>query len=274
MKAQETVFQNLLNGQIQYQVPLFQRTYSWNADNWQRLWDDILEVYALPQPRKHFIGAIVTLPIPDSPEHASKFMLIDGQQRLTTLFIILSLLRDAAMADAAQSQFAAAIHEECLTNKFAIRATEKEKMHPTQQDVAAFNCVINCRTVDTTCRIGMAHTFFKDAIEKGDLDGAPINLARFKLVITGYLDFVSITLDQDDSPHRIFESLNNTGMDLSASDLVRNFVFMNIPTEDEQNTAYYSHWYPMQQRMELNGSSALTDFFLASSDERRRIAAL
>ena len=100
--------------------------------------------------------------------------------------------------------------------------TEKEKMRPTQQDVAAFNAVINCQVVDAASRIGVAQTFFRDAIEKGDLCGDPIDLAKLKLIIAGYLDFVSITLDQDDSPHRIFESLNNTGMDLSASDLVRN----------------------------------------------------
>jgi len=261
MKAEGTVFQNLLNGQIQYRVPLFQRTYSWDESNWQRLWDDLMEAYALQQPRKHFIGAIVTLPMPDSPEHASKFMLIDGQQRLTTLFIILSLLRDAARTDPAQQRLAEAIQEECLINKHAIRDEEREKMRPTQQDIIAFKAAITSQPVDANSRIGVARTFFKDALEKGDLTGNSINLTKLKGIITGYLDFVSVTLDQDDSPHRIFESLNNTGMDLSASDLVRNYVFMSIPTEAKQNAAYNSHWYPMQQRMELDGYSVLTDFF-------------
>ena len=62
MKAEGTIFQNLLNGQIQYRVPLFQRTYSWNEDQWEKLWDDILEIYMLDKPRNHFIGAVVTLP--------------------------------------------------------------------------------------------------------------------------------------------------------------------------------------------------------------------
>jgi uncharacterized protein with ParB-like and HNH nuclease domain len=66
MKAGEVRFQQLLNGNIQYRVPLFQRTYSWEEDNWQRLWDDVLEVYALPEPRSHFLGAVVTMPMDHS----------------------------------------------------------------------------------------------------------------------------------------------------------------------------------------------------------------
>ena len=76
MKAGEVIFQDLLNGKLQYLVPLFQRTYSWDEDQWERLWDDILEIYAMPNPQRHFIGAVVTQPIPDAPERAAKFMLI------------------------------------------------------------------------------------------------------------------------------------------------------------------------------------------------------
>lgn len=111
-------------------------------------------------------------------------------------------------------------------------------------------------------RIGEAQRFFREVLAKGDLGGAPLDLARLKVCITNYLSLVSIQLEPGDSPHRIFESLNNTGMPLTASDLVRNHIFMSIKTEAEQNSAYKTYWYPMQQRMEIeNGSSELTDFF-------------
>ena len=59
MKAGEVIFQQLLDGKLQYRVPIFQRTYTWEENQWDKLWDDILEVYAMSSPRRHFIGSIV-----------------------------------------------------------------------------------------------------------------------------------------------------------------------------------------------------------------------
>lgn len=263
MKAGEVDFQDLLNGKIQYRVPLFQRTYSWKEENWQRLWDDILEVYALDQPRTHFLGAIVTLPIPDSPEHASKHMLIDGQQRLTTLFILLAIIRETALKDGANPQLAEQIQDECLINKYATRPDEREKMQPTQADRIAFRAVLTGENVDQQNRVIEARDFFRKAIEFGDLEGEELDLAKLKNCLTVYLNLVSIRLDQEDSPHRIFESLNNTGMALTASDLVRNYVFMQLADDEEQlNQVYHRHWLPMQRRTEdEDGKSHLSNFF-------------
>lgn len=247
MKAGEVVFQQLLDGKIQYRVPLFQRTYSWQEEDWQRLWDDLLDIYDLSQPRSHFIGAVVTLPIPDSPERCSKFMLIDGQQRLTTLFVLLAAIRDLARRNGAQ--LADEIQEQCLVNKFAKDPEEFRKMKPTQADLVPFNAIVDGHSSDGTL-IGQARAFFDKVLDLGDLEGKPIELVTMKSCITDYLNLVSIRLDQDDSPHRIFESLNNTGQPLTASDLIRNYIFMSIPTEEEQAACYSKYWYPMQQRME------------------------
>jgi len=262
MKAGEVLFQHLLDGKVQYRVPLFQRTYSWDEEHWQRLWDDILEIYALEQPRSHFLGAIVTLPMTDGPEHCAKFVLIDGQQRLTTLFILLSAMRNEAKSQPATQQLAAQIIEECLVNRFALRQDERVKMKPTEQDLDEFNQVLLGDGVAHSGRIGQAMRFFERVIREGDLDGRPLDLPRLHSCVTGYLALVSIKLDKEDSPHRIFESLNNTGMALTASDLVRNHIFMQIHDEAEQARAYQQHWLPMQKRMEtVNGDSYLSDFF-------------
>ena len=259
MKAGEAVFQQLLDGKIQYRVPLFQRTYSWEEENWQRLWDDILEIYSLNTPRSHFIGAIVTLPIPDAPEKCAKYLLIDGQQRLTTLLILLSAIRDIAQTDPSTKSLADQIFEECLINKYV--PDEFEKIKPTQRDESAFRLVINAATPAGTTSIFGAYNFFRTVIVKGDLDGNKIDLTRLKYRITNYISLVSIRLDQDDSPHHIFESLNNTGADLTASDLVRNHIFMRIPVEKEQISAYNAYWFPMQQQTEFEGKSVLSGFF-------------
>ena len=119
MKASQVVFQQLLDGSIQYRVPLFQRTYGWDQRQWDRLWEDLLDIYAMEKPRNHFMGTVVTQPMPDAPAHAAKHMLIDGQQRLTTLFILLAVIRDHAKADTERwSGLAEEIQETCLTNKF------------------------------------------------------------------------------------------------------------------------------------------------------------
>ena len=103
MKAGEIVFQRLLDGKVQYVVPLYQRTYNWEEKQWEQLWDDLLEVYALSEPRNHFIGSIVTQQIPASPESVSRYTLIDGQQRMTTLLILLSVIQQRSTGKEAES---------------------------------------------------------------------------------------------------------------------------------------------------------------------------
>lgn len=263
MKAGEVVCQDLMNGKIQYRVPMFQRTYSWKEANWQRLWDDLLEIYGLEEPPTHFLGAIVTLPIPDSPEHVNKFMLIDGQQRLTTLFILLAVLKEKASGSPDTIQLSEQIQDECLTNKYAARPEEHDKLEPTQADRSAFKAVLNGESYESDSLIIDACNFFKESLELGDLEGQEIDLSKLKSCITDYLNLVSIRLDTEDSPHRIFESLNNTGMALTASDLVRNYVFMQLSNDEENlNLVYNRYWLPMQRRTdEGEGKSQLSNFF-------------
>src|SRR5258707_2174661 len=101
MKASETKLQRVIEVTNQYVVPLFQRTYSWETKEWNTLWEDLVELYEEGNPRNHFIGSIVTMPTQSVPEGVAKFLLIDGQQRFTTVFILLAVLRDKAKASPA-----------------------------------------------------------------------------------------------------------------------------------------------------------------------------
>jgi uncharacterized protein with ParB-like and HNH nuclease domain len=94
MKANETIFRRIIEGSNQYVVPLFQRTYSWDRKNWNQLWEDLMELYEHENSHNHFMGSIVTMPTKSVPEGVAKYLLIDGQQRMTTLFILLSLIQD------------------------------------------------------------------------------------------------------------------------------------------------------------------------------------
>jgi uncharacterized protein with ParB-like and HNH nuclease domain len=117
MNANEAKLQPILEGTKQYVVPLFQRPYSWDKDQWGRLWDDLKELCEEPNPRTHFMGSIVTMPTTSVPEGVTKYLLIDGQQRLTTIFIILSLLRDRAIQKE-NKDLADEIHNTLLVNTY------------------------------------------------------------------------------------------------------------------------------------------------------------
>lgn len=96
MQASETKLQKIIEGTQQYVVPLFQRPYSWKKSEWQALWNDLVELCKADNPRPHFMGSIVTMPTTSVPEGVGKYLLIDGQQRFTTIFILLSAFRDTA----------------------------------------------------------------------------------------------------------------------------------------------------------------------------------
>ncbi len=132
MQANETKLIQLIEGTKQYLVPLFQRTYSWDKKEWGILWDDILELShsQLSTPKPHFFGSIVTAPVTSVPEGVSKYLLIDGQQRLTTIFVLLTLLRNKAKA-IQQNSFADEITETLLVNRFK-SDLDYYKLLPTQ----------------------------------------------------------------------------------------------------------------------------------------------
>ena len=223
----------------------------------EKLWDDILEVYAMPQPQRHFIGSVVTQPIPDAPERAQKFMLIDGQQRMTTLLLLLAVIRFHANEQQDQESLSGEITDTCLHNIYVSNQDEQFKLRPTLADREAFEAAMKGEIPDKSSQIGEAWHYFSGKVEGNDPEDKPIVLRQLKERVTLYLDLVSIRLEQGDSPNRIFESLNNTGMRLEAADLIRNYIFMHIPDEHQQDQAYERLWFPLQETL----GDSIDDFF-------------
>lgn len=245
MKANEVIFQRLLDGNRQYVVPLYQRRYEWKKENWEQLWEDLLEIYALRSPRQnHFIGSVVTQQIATAPEDVTRYTLIDGQQRMTTLFILLSVIRSRA-----EDKLAEEIYDDCLVNKHR-DGDGHNKLMPTQKDRSTFASVINGKEPPTDgTRIPEAWIYFNKALDQDDNEGNKIDLRELHRCIVSHLDMVSILLDERDNPYRIFESLNNTGLPLSVTDLIRNYLLMNIPDPERQEQVYNKHWLPMEERL-------------------------
>lgn len=248
MKASETKFQSIIEGTQQYVIPLFQRAYSWDQKEWGVLWDDLVYLSENEDPKSHFIGSIVTIPTTSVPEGVAKYLLIDGQQRITTIFILLTLLRDTAN-HLGQEVLAAEIHQTMLVNYFK-KGVDHLKLLPTQVDRSIFKSLIDENINSTNGRILSSYKFFQRKLKREVIEPE----ALYK-IITSRLSVVSIVLDQDDNPHLVFESLNAKGRVLTQSDLIRNYFFMRIHV-NEQEKMYKEYWKPMQ----LSLGEALTEF--------------
>lgn len=252
VNASETKLQQIIEGEKQYVVPLFQRAYSWNDKEWKTLWDDLIDLYEQDSPRAHFIGSIVTIPTTSVPEGVAKYLLIDGQQRLTTIFVLMAVLRDRINGE----ELAEEIHNTLLVNPYK-KGNDKLKLLPTQFDRNAFLVLIEGNTnAENGTQIIKAYKYFERQFKKNNLD-----IAKFKKIVTGYLSLVSIVLDPNDNPHLVFESLNAKGRPLTQSDLIRNYFFMRIHV-DQQDEKYSRFWQPMQSALDENLTEYIRHFLM------------
>ena len=238
MQANETRLSKILEGQNQYVIPLFQRTYSWDTKEWNVLWDDLIELLDSESPRTHFIGSIVSMPTVSVPEGVAKYLLIDGQQRITTIFILLTLLRDKAR-ESGEDRLAEEIANTLLVNTYQ-DGDDHFKLMQTQVDRVAYKALINNTDRVQDSQIQRAHDFLSRKINQRRPD-----LRKFKELIRTNLSLVSIVLDPDDNPHLVFESLNAKGRPLTQADLIRNYFFMRVHT-NQQEEIYTLYWQPMQ----------------------------
>ncbi len=238
MQAKETKLQDIIEGTKQYVIPLFQRTYSWTAKEWEVLWKDLVELSEMESPRTHFIGSIVNMPTVSVPEGVAKYLLIDGQQRLTTIFVLLTLLRNKAR-EVQNQGFAEEINNTLLVNPYK-KDNDFYKLMPTQVDREAYQNLINGISNETENQLTKAYAFFDKKLKQVELEPE-----KLKKIITSYFSVVSIVLDTDDNPYLVFESLNAKGRPLTQADLIRNYFFMHIHFE-KQDEVYKNYWHPMQ----------------------------
>lgn len=250
MKAQETTFQVLVGGEKQFQIPIYQRTYSWELAQLQTLWNDITEhADALrdgDSQASHFVGSVVLAPSPASMPGLGRWLVVDGQQRLTTLMLAMCAIRDHLAPASPRDRDR--INELYLVNKFREGSRDYYRLLPTKADRDAFfSCISGAPEAGGPGRIGQAYRFFRRAVEAADDPADPHDIDRIETVIRERLVMVEIAAHRDDNVHRIFESLNNTGMGLTQADLVRNLVFMLLPTRGEN--VYEQRWLPMQDRL-------------------------
>lgn len=258
MKASETTLRTLLEGTKQFQIPLFQRRYSWEKKNWNTLWDDLMSIYDGEVEDGYFMGTIVTQSTPGTADGISPFIVIDGQQRLTTLTLLLVVLRNQFKTQG-NNEAAAEIDEQYLINKFK-KDEDYYKILPTQTDKEIYKSIVSSsdfkiesKNLDSSCNIYQAFIFLNGKVQS---DKNNIDSEKLKQIILNKLLLVNITSDDKDNPYLIFESLNNKGLDLTQSDLIRNYIFMQFPAGQREDI-YQSEWLPLEQRFKSHNLSSL-----------------
>ena len=245
MKADGTQIRIFLEGTKQFIVPLFQRTYSWKKENIQKLWED-LEDTKNSNESTHFFGSFVTMPVPSSASGVSKYTIIDGQQRLVTVFIFLAALRNRIIEIQPEYEKRDEINELYLINKY--HPEDKYKVVPTQADRNIFFTVLNevDPSVENDHLIIETYKSFSDKLSAiDDLN----EIVSLKDTILSKFSVVDIRLENGDDPYLIFESLNATGTPLTQADLVRNYLFMRLEPTNQQDV-YDKIWFPMQEDLQ------------------------
>lgn len=250
MKAQETNVHRLLQGTKVFIVPNFQRRYSWRREQWQDLWDDVLAEYGTQHSDDmgetldgHFLGSVVLHPAGGPASTVARYLVIDGQQRLTTLLVMLAALRDVRVE--LDEDFAPAEYDnQYLTNPY--NPKDLDRLRPTTFDRSAY--IETIRDREPTGGIGQAYSWFAAKIKESKVADAPLDFQRLGQTILLRLIVVEISTSQNDSVNNIFNTLNSKGMDLSPADLIRNEFLLNLSNE-EADSAYANHWLPMEQTL-------------------------
>lgn len=244
MKAEDTHVTNLLEGAKQFIVPIFQRDYSWGTKHCQQLWKDVIRVGSDPKVKGHFLGSVVYVAAEDNTATITRWLLIDGQQRMTTLTLLLIALRDQMSQAQGNGDGEVSTPEELddyfLRNRHG-KGDRRHKLHLRRADHDTLTALLDGKDIPDAAseRVNENFLFLRDLVAQADVQTVYAGIK--KLVVVD----VSLTRGQDD-PQMIFESLNSTGVDLTQADLIRNFVLMRMD-EYSQTLLYEEHWQPIEQ---------------------------
>jgi uncharacterized protein with ParB-like and HNH nuclease domain/predicted transport protein len=260
MKATEARLLDLLRRSPQFIIPIYQRNYSWTERECRQLWDDVLRVGRSASIGAHFVGSVVY--IQDGIYQVSSqspLLVIDGQQRLTTVSLLITALAEALSdlpddADEPVDGFSPMkLREHYLINRLE-KGDRHYKLLLSQNDRTTLTAVVGGKPRPKEVSVRVIENFELFLRWIGELKGdfVPLCLGLTKLLVVD----VALTRDQD-NPQLIFESMNSTGRELTQADLIRNFVLMGLDP-DLQTRLYEDYWRPMELDF---GQVAYTDHF-------------
>ena len=259
MKATEAKMLDFLKKSPQFVIPIYQRTYSWTERECRQLWDDILRTGAKDAISAHFVGSIVYIEKGlYQVTSQSPLLVIDGQQRLTTVSLILeALARRLGETEPVEGFSAKKLRSYYLLNPLE-EGERGFKLLLTQTDKQSLLALMQQKPLpaEHSLRIAENFAFFQDRVDALGDELATLCKGLAKLII------VDIALSRDqDNPQLIFESMNSTGRELSQADLIRNFILMGLETA-HQTRLYEEHWRPMEVAFGQEAYGAHFDAFM------------
>lgn len=234
-------------------IPVYQRNYDWKTENCKQLYDDLVKVIKNNR-KSHFFGSLVSVYEPSGRN--TEFLVIDGQQRLTTvslLFLAMYNLISNGVLVPQDASLGKQIYEDFLVDKYQPEET-RIKLKPVKNDQKAFSKLFD--SADEHIResnLTANYNYFYDRIQKQEITIDEL----FDAICC--LEIINITLNNEDNPQLIFESLNSTGLDLSEGDKIRNFILMGLPAK-EQDEYYDKYWNRIEECTKYDVSSFVRDY--------------
>ncbi len=249
---------------IQFVIPVYQRNYDWLTDNCDQLFCDLVELIKSNR-RSHFFGSIVT----SSADSSYNRLVIDGQQRLTTISLLLlagiKAVNDNCLEISDNAKLEEA-YEVFLKAKFC-NSERKIKLVPIENDRAAYDKIFNgSDALDEQSKLTRNFRHFYDLLTR-----KPQALS-FDLLLEAIerLQIISIELDVDDDAQLIFESLNSTGLALTEADKIRNYLLMALTTE-EQHACFKEYWQKIEEATENEPTKFLRDYLTIKQQLQRPV---
>lgn len=254
MKGTESKLVEYMEGsKKRFVIPVYQRNYDWKTENCKQLYDDLIKVVKNNR-KNHFFGSVVSVYNPDGRN--TEFLVIDGQQRLTTvslLFLAMYNLLERKVITPDIPTLNQQIYEEYLVDKWQPKET-RIKLKPVKNDQRAFGKLFDEESEHVNqSNLTINYNYFFDRIQKAEITVDELYDAICKLEI------INITLNQDDNPQLIFESLNSTGLALSEGDKIRNFILMGLPTK-QQDSFYEKYWNKIEVNTNYDVSLFIRDY--------------
>ena len=242
----------MFDNKRQYIIPVYQRNYDWKKDNCKVLFDDVIMAYK--EAKSHFLGTIVQVQ-QDEENNIKKFIIIDGQQRMTSIYLLLKALYDSNPNENEKEELERLLFN-IKNNKILAKDDKlKLKLKPIKTDNIQFVLLMDNKfdEINKVSNIYLNYEYFKTLINK-ELK----NEITIKNILTGLkkLNIVMISLKEPaDDPQVVFERINSTGEDLTLADLIRNYILM---TDKNMEQLYDDYWLPIETKI---GKDNLVDFF-------------
>ena len=270
MEANRRRYTEIIGAAVQFVIPVFQRDYSWMQEQCEQLWDDLERTSQMGGDDEHFFGAVVYVSTVGQSAAFTRWLLIDGQQRITTVSLLAAAMRDHIRdlpSSEATKDYADKIEHDFLINTKE-RDDRRHKLVLRVRDEAILRAIVDgSGPINGSATVTKNYEFFRDKLQDADIDAILAGVCR--------LAVVDVRLDRaKDDPQQIFESLNSTGIDLTQADLVRNYVLMGLEQKAQENL-YHKYWQQIEHlyagRIEVD--NFLGDFVALQTRAQKQVPA-